>query len=146
MGVLVGAVVAVDVGVLANRGVRAGFKDLVRRTVGEDLAVDHDQAVEPLARAVEVVRRHQNREPVRDEPAHEPQQRIFGRRVDAGRRLVEQQQQRLLRDRARDECALLLPAGERADVAVGETAPLDRFDRARAGTPDERGERAERRL
>jgi hypothetical protein len=54
--------------------------------------------------------------------AHDVQQRLFGRGVDTGRRLVEQQQPRLLRDRARDERALLLAARELGDMAIDELA------------------------
>ena len=117
--------------VLADPGVRAGLEHVARRAVGEDLAVDDDEAVEPLGRAVQIVRRHQDGEPVRDKSAHEHQQRALGRGVDAGRRLVEQQQQRLLRDRARDERSLLLSARELADVAVGDRAEIERVDLAR---------------
>ena len=45
--------------------------------------------------------------------------------VDARRRLVHQQQLGLAEQRARDEHALLLAAGQLADVAVGEVADVE---------------------
>ncbi len=138
------ALVPVRVGVLANRGVRARLEHVLGRAVGEDAPVDHDQAVEPVRRAVEVVGRHQHRQPVGHEAAHEPQQRLLGRRVDPGGGLVEQQQERLLSDRAGDEDALLLPARELADVPAGQLAEVERLDRAVDRAPVVGRERPER--
>jgi hypothetical protein len=110
--------VSVGVGVLADRGVRTRGHDLLRRPDRKHPAVEHEQSVEPFANALEIVRRHQHRQAVVDERAHHAAQRFFGFRIDAGGRFVEQQQLGLLRDRACDEDALLLSAGELRDVTV----------------------------
>jgi len=52
--------------------------------------IEDQQAVEPLGGAVEIVGRHQHREPARDQTADQRQQRVLGGGVDAGRRLVEE--------------------------------------------------------
>ena len=88
------AQMAVGMRVLANRAVRARLDDLARRAEREHAAVEHEQAVEPVVDAIEIVRRHQHRQPAADELAHDLAQRFFRRRVDAGRRFVEQQQLR----------------------------------------------------
>ncbi len=49
--------------------------------------------------------------------------------VDAGRRLVEDEQRRLARERLRDECSLLHSARERADRRVGDVLEADAADR-----------------
>ena len=57
------------------------------------------------------------------------------RRVEAGRRLVEDQERRVLRERHRDDDALLHPAGELVRVAahdrvrVGDLHPRERLAR-----------------
>ena len=109
--------------VLANRGVRTRLDYLARRAEGEDAPVEHEQPVEPVVDAIEIVRRHDDRQPAVDELAYDDAQCLFGLRVDAGRRLVEQQQPRLLRDRARDEDALLLAARQVGDVTHPPARP-----------------------
>ena len=117
--------VPVGVGVLADRRVRPRRQDGRRIAVGQDAPVDDDQAVEPFDRAVQVVSRHQDRHPTLDEIAHDVHERVLGGHVNAGRRLVEQQQFRLLRQRPRDEHPLLLTARELGDVTVLQRAQIE---------------------
>ena len=85
----------------------------------------------------------------RAQPLHVVEQPAPERRVDAGHRLVEQQQLRLRHQRPRELQQLALAAGERAGVVVGEVSSrlksleqlhgllahllLARLDGARAG-------------
>jgi len=50
----------VHVGVLANARVRARREHRVRLALGEHAPVDDDEPVEPVGRAVQVVRRHEH--------------------------------------------------------------------------------------
>ena len=54
---------------------------------------------------------------------------VLGLDVDAGERLVEQDDQALLRQRAGQEDALLLPAGQLADLALAEVRHADALQR-----------------
>src|SRR5579883_3292003 len=99
------------------------------RTGGEYLPIDDDHPVEPLRRTIEVVGCHEDRQPAADPLAYQREQNLFGRRIDARRRLVEEQDARLLRERARDERPLLLSARELRDVPTREAAQPQRFYR-----------------
>ena len=87
-------------------------RDVARRAQRKHAAVQHEQPVEPIVDAIEVVRGHEHRHAAGHESAHDFTQLFFGFRIDAGGRLVEQQQLRFLCDRARYENSLLLSAGE----------------------------------
>src|SRR5579875_3882500 len=114
---------------LANPGVCNGVQDVPGRTGGEYLPIDDDHPVEPLRRTIEVVGCHEDRQPAADPLAYQREQNLFGRRIDARRRLVEEQDARLLRERARDERPLLLSARELRDVPTREAAQPQRFYR-----------------
>ena len=58
------------------------------------------------------------------------------RHIEKRRRLVEHEQQRLLRERARDHHALALAVGEPAEIALREMAHADRVDRPVDDTRD----------
>ena len=79
---------------------RAGAADqLVRRPLGDEPAAgEHADAVGEVLRLVEVVRRQQHRRALGAQLAHELPRLAPGRRVEAGRRLVEEQQRRLADD------------------------------------------------
>ena len=70
--------------------------------------------------AVEVVGREQDREAARVQVVEQVQDLVAQARVDAGGRLVHEQQLGLAEQRAGDEDALLLAARQLADVAVAE--------------------------
>ncbi len=63
---------------------------------------------------------HDDRAPLVAQAAEQLEQRHLGARVDPGKRLVHQQQRRLLGQGARDEHPLALAPGELADLTAGE--------------------------
>ncbi len=63
---------------------------------------------------------HRDTPPALGEAVQRAQDRGLRDRVHGGQRLVHEEQLGLLRERARQEDALLLPAGEAADGAVGQ--------------------------
>ena len=87
--------------------------ELFRRLLGDDAAVadNRDPAAE-LFRLFEVVRREEDRQAAGVErPQKRPElQALFD--VDAGRRLVEDEELRLVDERARERQPALLPAGD----------------------------------
>jgi hypothetical protein len=109
-----------SVRMLANRAVCARFDHFFRRAEREHAAIDHEEAVEPLVDAIQIVRRHEHRHPGIDQPPHDFAERLFGRGVNAGRRLVEQQQLRFLCDCPSDKRALLLSSRKIGDMAAAE--------------------------
>ena len=68
-----------------------------------------------------------------------------GRRpgIDAGGRLVEEEDLRLGRERARDQHALLLAAGERPERLLGDGVQADLLEALGGEAPLARGRRAE---
>ena len=73
--------------------------------------------------------------PVVGEILHHLQHLVDQLRIERARRLVEEQDARIRRHRARDRDPLLLPAGELARVGlrlVGEADPVEQLQRARA--------------
>ena len=56
---------------------------------------------------------------------------LLGRAVDAGHRLVQEQDRCLLHQGAGEEDALLLPARERADLSIAEGRHADALERRR---------------
>ncbi len=91
----------------------------------EDAPVEHQQTVEPIVDAIQIVRRHQHRQAAFDERTHHAPQGLFGFGIDTGGRLVEQQQLRLLCDRTRNEDALLLAARKLRDVPRAQIEHVD---------------------
>ena len=103
--------------------------ELVDRAHLEDPAVVHDR--EPVAQDLglfHVVGRQQHRAPVGLEPADEVPQRPPGRRVEAGRRLVEEDELRVVDERQRDRQALALAARQVLAAGVAPLAELERVD------------------
>ena len=123
------AQMSVRMGVFANGAVGSGLDDLARRSESEHPAVEDEQTIEPIVDTVEIVRRHEYRKPVADELANDFAQRFFRRRIDPGRRLVEQQQFGFLRERACDENALLLPPREIRDPSPGKIGHMHYVER-----------------
>ena len=133
-------VVVVRDGVLAGR--------LGHRSVVDDPAVVHDDGpVHQRRQRAQFVRDQQDRAAAVDEPVERGGERLLAGRVDAGGRLVEDQQVGLAGQGPGDEDPLLLAAGERVDLvaAPGRRArrrPARRRPRrgrpARAGRPKPR--------
>src|SRR2546423_3091227 len=89
---------------------RAGER-LLRRPEGDLAPVQAEDAVE-ATRLLEVVRRDEERATLAGEVAEEPLEKVGARLVDTRERLVEEQHRRVLDERAGDEDALALAAGE----------------------------------
>ena len=109
-----------------------------RRAVGDDApAVEEQHPVGVLRGEREVVHRRDERQPrLRAQAVEQLERLLLVPDVERGGRLVEEHDARLLRERARDDDALLLAAGERARAgARGRRA--GRAARARA--PPRRG-------
>ena len=91
-----------------------------RAALGDDPAVVHDdEPVAELLGLVHVVRRQHQRHPVPLEPEQPVPQHMPGLRVEARGRLVEEQDLRLVDQRAGDRQPALHAAGQRLDEAVG---------------------------
>src|SRR2546427_12949888 len=92
---------------------------LARRPKRNDLAVIHDRdAVAQALGFLHVVGREQHGPAVRAEPADDFPQLPSRLRIQAGRRLIEEQQLGFADERARDGEALLLAARERHDARL----------------------------
>ena len=126
-----------------------------RRPLGDDAAAIHDRDdVAEEVRLFHVVRRQQDGAALGLDRADQVPEVVAGLRIEAGRRLVEEQHARVVRERDREQQALHLPAGELAVIAIRdllERAGLDqlvdvapprvqareqrRASRARSGSP-----------
>ena len=93
-----------------------------RRALGDDLAVEAHEARQVRRDAVQVVGREHDRQAVGVEVAEQVQDLVAGPHVDARRGLVEEQEVGPAEQRPGEEHALLLAAGELADVPVPEPA------------------------
>ena len=108
--------------------VRLG-EDLLGRAVGEHGALEQHGAVAELRHAAEIVGRDQHDPALVAERAEQGDDRLLGLDVDAGEGLVEQDHAAVLRQRAGEEDALLLAAGQFADLALAEVAHADAGER-----------------
>src|SRR3989442_2626642 len=96
-----------------------------RRAVGDDPAVERDDAREGRHHARQVVGRDDDGLPFRGELLEHAHELLLGRRIDARRGLVEQQHIRLRHERPREQHALALASGERGDPPPCEVARVD---------------------
>ena len=85
--------------------------------------VDQHRVVAVLRHRAEVVGRDQHHPALVAQLRQQPHDRVLGRDVDAGERLVEQDHLALLRQRPGEEHPLPLPARELADLAVRGSRP-----------------------
>ena len=92
-------------------------------------AVDQHDLVAEIRHAAEIVGRDQHQVAGRAQFAQQGDDRRFGLHVDAGERLVEQDDAAFLRQRARQEHALLLAAAQFADLARAVVAHADALQR-----------------
>ena len=114
-----------DVRAVVRRDVRRR-EDLGRRSLGDDRAlVEQDEPLGVLAGEREVVHRRHDRQPVPAQRVDELEHELLPAEIECRRRLVEQQHRRLLRERAREHCALELAAAERAERPLGEAFELE---------------------
>jgi hypothetical protein len=103
---------------------------VVRRAVEDDRSPDEDEALDVMLDRSELVGDvHDRRSELTVEPGEELRERLLRLGVDAGRRLVEDEQGRLPGERLGDERALLHPARESAERGVRDGAQADAADR-----------------
>ena len=129
------AIAVVAVGEDDELAAVGGLQDLRAQAPGRaerDLAAVEAQDALPGARLADVVGRHQQRPPL---PPQLLEQRLDARgagRVDARQRLVEQQHRRVLHQRAGDQHALALAAGELAEALARPILEADARERREA--------------
>ena len=105
---------------------RRGREQVAQLALVDDRALADDRdAVAELLDLVQEVAREQDRDPVAGEPADEVAHVAHAGRVEAGRRLVEQQQPRLAQQRRRDPEPLAHPVRVAADAVLRAVAQLD---------------------
>ena len=122
-----------DLPSLEGRRDAAGQHHVLGRA-GDDFSARHQQPddIGRPQRQLEIVRRDDDGErAAARQPAQQSHQLDARGHVEKGRRLVEHQQHRLLRQRARDHHALSLAVGHAGKVAIGEVTGADRVDRPR---------------
>ena len=102
---------------------------LPRRALGHDLRLVHDdEVVAQLLRLVHVVGRDDQRRPAPLQLVEALPQQVPRLRVEAGRRLVQDDQLRLVDERAGDRQAPLHAAGQRLDLVLGALVELDELE------------------
>ena len=108
-------------GVLLDQAPRAAF--------GDDLRLVHDdEAIAQLLRLVHVVGRQDERHAALLEPVQAVPQQVPRLRVQAGRRLVEEQDRRLVDERAGDRESALHAARQRLDLVAGAFGELGELE------------------
>ena len=96
-------------------------------------AVQEQEAVGVLAGVSKVVHRAQHRQAaVRAERGDQFEHLLLRADVQGARRLVEEEQRRVLRDRARENGSLTLASAERAQPPVDEVGAVEARERRRA--------------
>ena len=101
------------------------MKVACERAGGDQAHVQQHQPVEIVGRRFQVVVDDDHRLAPRAQLAQQVDDRALGGRIDAGERLVHEVELGVLRQRPRQEHALLLPAGELADLPVGVVGHAD---------------------
>ena len=114
---------------LRDRGLR---EDVRGRAVRDDAAgVEQEHPVGVLRRERQVVHRGDEREPgLLAQPVEQLERLLLMPDVERGSRLVEENDLRLLGERARDDDTLLLSAGQRPEAAIGEGQEVEPRERA----------------
>ena len=121
----------VDRGAVVRRDQRLR-EDVGGRSVGETLPVSSSTMRSAYCAASVRSCIAATSEPgLRAQPVEELERLLLMPDVERGGRLVEEDDLRLLRERARDDDALLLTAGERPEAAVGEREEVEPRERAR---------------
>ncbi len=108
-------------------------EDVARPAVGDDAArVEQHHPVGVLGSEREVVHRGDQREPrLAAKEVEQLERLLLMADVERGRRLVEEHDASLLRERPRDDDALPLAARERAEAAVAVREKVEPLERAR---------------
>ena len=96
-------------------------EDLRGRPRRQHRAVEQHHLIAEVRHAAEIVGGDQHQVAGRAQFAQQRDDRRLGLHVDAGERLVEQDDASFLRQRAGEKHALLLSAGEFADLAVAKS-------------------------
>ena len=108
---------------------RVLLDQLAGRALGHDLRLVHDdEPVAELLGLVHVVGRQDERHATLLQAVEAVPEQVAGLRIEAGRRLVEEEQVRLVDQRPGDRQAPLHPAGQRLDLvarALGQLGELE---------------------
>ena len=93
-------------------------KDVIGRTIGDDVAVHANDGREVRRDRIELVRRDDHGDPIAVQLAKEMQDVVTRSDVDAGRGLIEQEELGVAHQCTGEEYTLLLSAGQSADVTL----------------------------
>ena len=108
---------------------RVLLDERARAPLGDDLGLVHDhEPVAQLLGLVHVVSGQHERDAALLEPVEPVPEQVPGLRVEPGRRLVEEQDRRLVDERSGDRQAPLHPARQRLDLVVGALGELGEFE------------------
>ena len=114
----------------AERALEVALRERRRgRPGGQNGTIEQDHLVAEVGHAAEVVRGDEHQMPGRLQFAHQLDDGRLGLDVDAGERLIEQDDATFLGKRACEKHALLLPAGQLADLAGAEGRHADTGER-----------------
>ncbi len=102
--------------------------DVGRGAVGDHRAVERDEVRQVCRHAVQVVRREHDGQAVAVQLVEQVQHLVTGSDVDPGRWLVHEQELGTPQQRPGDEHALLLAAGQLADVPTGELSDAEALE------------------
>jgi hypothetical protein len=106
-----------------------GMKVSAGGPAAHDAAIDEAEQVRDVGRRLEVMGRMQDGGPAIAQLPQQVDDQLLGRLVDAGHRLIQQQDRCLLHQRARQEDALLLPPRQGADLGSAEVGQRHPFER-----------------
>ncbi len=121
---------------LENLAADVALDELAGRALGDDPRLVHDN--EPIAELlgfVHVVGRQDEGHPLLLEPIELVPEEVAGLRVEAGRRLVEEEEIGLVHEGSGDRQASLHPARERLHLGVGPIEELDEVEEGVGATP-----------
>jgi hypothetical protein len=96
-------------------------EDVLRQSRRQHRAVEQHRAIAEFGHAAQIVGGDQHDAPLRTERAEQFDDGVLGLDVDAGERLVQQDDMAVLGKRAGQENALLLPAGKLADLPLAKS-------------------------
>ena len=103
-------------------GEMGGRQDIGRSADGDQPMVEQEEAIELAGGLIQVVGNDHHGDLMHAQKVEDAQDRLLRQNVQPSEQLIHQQQFGLLGQGARQEHALLLPAGQFADLAVGVIA------------------------
>ena len=101
-------------------------EDVARVAESNQFAVEEDHLIEKLRHRFQIVMRREDEVSGGSKLANRFAEQILCGLVETGERFVEQKNVCILRERTCEKCTLLLAAGERADLPLGQIAKTHR--------------------